>query len=58
MDRFTRDDLRALLANRQTPCVSLFMSTTRGPANQDIRLCQNSLGEAEERLLTGRASCS
>src|SRR5436305_1698917 len=32
MDRFSREDLRALLANRQTPCVSFLMRTTRGVA--------------------------
>jgi Bacterial archaeo-eukaryotic release factor family 7 len=52
MDRFTRDDLRALLANQKTPCVSLFMPTTRGPKNQDKILWKNLLREAEERLLT------
>jgi hypothetical protein len=51
MDQFTRDDLRALLTNRQMPCISVFMPTTRGPANQDKKLWKNLLHEAEERLL-------
>src|SRR5438067_703693 len=51
MDHFSRDDLRALLTNRQTPCVSLFLHTTRGPAHQDQKGWKNLLREAEERLL-------
>src|SRR5262249_17683325 len=50
MDHFSRDDLRALLANRNTPCVSLFLHTTRGPAHQDKKAWKNLLREAEERL--------
>jgi hypothetical protein len=53
MDHFSRDDLRALLANRQTPCVSLFLHTTRGPAHQDNKGWKNLLQEAEERLAAG-----
>src|SRR5438132_12606212 len=52
MDRFTRDDLQALLTNGKTPCVSFFMPSTRGPKHQDKILWKNLLGEAEERLLT------
>jgi hypothetical protein len=50
MDHFSRDDLRALLTNRKTPCVSLFLHTTRGPAHQDHKAWKNLLREAEERL--------
>ncbi len=57
MDRFTRDDLRALLANRQEPCVSVFMPTTRGVSFEDARRWKNLVGQAEERLTAaGRRS--
>jgi hypothetical protein len=52
MDQFSRDDLRSLLTNRQTPCVSVFLRTTRGPANQDKRQWKALLGQAEEQLLS------
>src|SRR5207244_459077 len=50
VDRFSRDDLRALLANRQAPCVSLFMPTTRGVRLEDAKRWKNLVREAEERL--------
>src|SRR5262245_6125038 len=50
MDLFSRDDLRALLTNRQTPCVSLFMPTTRGVRHEDKKRWKNVVREAEECL--------
>jgi len=50
MDRFFRDDITSLLANRQTPCISLFMPTTRGVSHEDNKRWKNLLREAEERL--------
>src|SRR5437870_13633150 len=52
MDHFSRDDLRALLKNTATPCVSFLMRTTRGASQQDKLRWKNQLREAEE-LLTG-----
>lgn len=51
MDEFTRDDLRALLANVQAPCVSLFVPTSRAPKNQDKILWKNLVNRAEHELL-------
>lgn len=50
MDPFSRDDLRALLANRQVPCISLLLPTTRGAAFEDKIRWKNLIREAEERL--------
>jgi hypothetical protein len=57
VDLFTRADLRTLLANRQGPCVSLFMPTTRGVRFEDAKRWKNLVGQAEERLAAaGRRS--
>lgn len=53
MDTLTRNDLKTLLADRQGPCVSLFMPTHRGGAEQDPIRWRNLLAQAEERLATG-----
>jgi hypothetical protein len=50
MDRFTRENLRELLAHGQRPCVSVFMPTTRGPGNADKTAWKNAIREAEQRL--------
>jgi hypothetical protein len=50
MDVFSRDELRVLLGNRQTPCVSMFMPTTRGVKLEDNKRWKNLVREAEERL--------
>src|SRR5439155_10931346 len=50
MELFSRDDLRALLENRRTPCVSVFMPTTRGPKHEDKTRWKNLVADAEERL--------
>lgn len=50
MDLFTRDDLRALLAGHKRPCVSLFMPTHRGGAEEDRIRFRKLLDQAEERL--------
>ncbi len=50
MDLFSREDLRLLVANRQTPCVSMFMPTTRGVRLEDNKRWKNRVREAEERL--------
>src|SRR5262245_38601884 len=52
MDLFTRDDLRALLAQRPGPCVSLFLPTHRGGSAQDPVRFRNLLATAGDRLLT------
>jgi hypothetical protein len=51
MDLFSREDLRLLLANRQTPCVSIFMPTTRGIRLEDNKHWKNQVRQAEERLI-------
>jgi hypothetical protein len=53
MDRFSRDDLRALVANNQAPCVSLLMRTTRGVGQEDKLRWKNQVEKAQE-LLTGQ----
>src|SRR5438105_15349262 len=53
MDLFSRDDLRTLMGNRRTPCVSLFMPTTRGVGHEDTKRWKNLVRKAEERLTTG-----
>ena len=50
MDLFNQEDLRTLLENRQTPCVSLSMSTTRGPGQHDKARWKGVLRQAEARL--------
>jgi hypothetical protein len=50
MDLFTRDDLKALLAEHPSPCISLFMHAHRGGAEEDPIRWRKHLEEAEERL--------
>ena len=50
MELFSRGDVRGLLANRQTPCVSFFMPTTRGVGHEDSKRFKNLVRELEERL--------
>jgi hypothetical protein len=51
MDLFTRDDLKSLLAERSSPCISLFIPTHRGGAEEDPIRWRKHLAEAEERLI-------
>jgi hypothetical protein len=51
MDLFTRADLRALLAEHERPCVSLYMPAHRGGAEEDPIRFRKLLGQAEERLV-------
>lgn len=53
MDLFTRDDLKTLLAEHPSPCVSLFMPAHRGGAEEDPIRWRKHLAEAEERLVKG-----
>ena len=50
MDLFTRADLRDLLAEREGPRASLFMSAHRGGAEEDPIRFRNLLGRVAERL--------
>jgi len=50
MDLFTRDDLKTLLAEHPSPCISLFMPAHRGGAEEDPIRWRKHLAEAEERL--------
>src|SRR5262245_46436178 len=50
MDLFTRQDLRGLLET-SSPCVSLYMPTTRGVALQDRKSWKNLVKDAQERLV-------
>jgi hypothetical protein len=50
MDLFTPEELRALLRNQQTPCLSIFLSTHRGGAEEDPIRWGNCLTEAEDHL--------
>jgi hypothetical protein len=52
MDLFTRADLRELLAERERPCVSLFMPAHRGGAEEDPIRFRKLLGQAEGQLAT------
>ncbi len=51
MDLFTRADLRALLAEHERPCVSLFLPTHHGGAEENPIRFRNLLGQAQERLV-------
>jgi hypothetical protein len=53
MDLVTREDLKALLAEHPSPCISLFMPTHRGGAEEDPIRWRKSWAEAEERLVHG-----
>jgi hypothetical protein len=50
MDLFTRADLRALLAQHERPCLSLFMPAHRGGSEQDPIRFRKLLGQASEQL--------
>jgi len=57
MDLFTQDNLKNLLEERPGPCVSLFIPTHRGGAEEDPIRWRNHLSEAEEVLVkAGRSS--
>jgi hypothetical protein len=51
MDLFTRTDLRALLAEQQGPCVSLFMPAKPGGLDENRIRFKNLLGAADKRLV-------
>lgn len=51
MDLLTRSDLRTLLAEHDGPCVSIFMPTRRGGAEQDPIRFRNLLNQAEKKLV-------
>jgi len=51
MDLFIRDDLKALLAEHGSPCISLFMPTHPGGAEADPIRWRKHLAEAEDRLV-------
>jgi hypothetical protein len=51
MDLFTRKDLKALLAEPRTPCVSIYMPTHRGGREEDPIRWRVHLAEAEENLI-------
>jgi hypothetical protein len=50
MDLLTRDDLKTLLAEPRTPCISFFMPTHRGGGEADPIRWRVHLAEAEKRL--------
>src|SRR5260221_9526161 len=50
MDLFSLADLRKLLENRQTPCVSMFMTTTRGVGQEDNKRWKSLVRQGMERL--------
>src|SRR5947209_16896823 len=58
MDLFSRDDLRTLMGNRRTPCISLFMPTTRGVGHEDNKRYKNLVREVEERLTASGSGAS
>ncbi len=51
MDLFTRNDLKTLLAEHRSPCISLFMPAHRGGAQEDPIRWRKHLAEAEDRLV-------
>ena len=50
MDLLTRHDLKTLLAERQPPCVSIFMPAHRGGAEEDPIRWRTHLAQAEKEL--------
>jgi len=50
MDLFTRDDLKTLIGEHPSPCISLFMPAHRSGAEEDSIRWRKHLAEAEERL--------
>ena len=51
MDIITRTDLKSLVADHPSPCVSLFLPTHRGGAEEDPIRWRKHLHEAEQRLI-------
>ena len=51
MDLFSRDDLKTLLAEHRTPCVSIFMPPHRGGGQEDPIRWRVHVGEAEKHLV-------
>jgi Bacterial archaeo-eukaryotic release factor family 7 len=51
VDLFTRDDLKSLLAKHESPCVSIYIPTHRGGAQEDPIRWRNNLAQAEESLV-------
>jgi hypothetical protein len=51
MDLFTRDDVKTLLAEHPSPCVSLFMPAHRGGSEEDPIRWRKHLAEVEEHLV-------
>jgi len=51
MDLFTRDDVKTLLAEHASPCVSLFLPTHRGGSEEDPIRWRRHLAEAQEHLV-------
>jgi hypothetical protein len=52
MDLITREDLKTLLAEPRTPCVSIFMPTHRGGGEEDLIRWRVHMGEVESQLVT------
>jgi hypothetical protein len=50
MDLFTRDDLKTLIGEHPSPCISLFMPAHRSGAAEDPIRWRKHLAEAEQRL--------
>jgi hypothetical protein len=50
MELFTREDLKLLLADRQGPCVSVYLPTHRGGVQEDVILWKNQLKQAVSLL--------
>jgi hypothetical protein len=50
MDLFTRDDLKTLLAEHLSPCISVYVPAHRGGAEEDPIRWRRHLTEAEEHL--------
>jgi hypothetical protein len=53
MDLLTKEELKTLLVQPRTPCISLFMPTHRGGSEQDPIRGKNLLRRAEDDLLAG-----
>ncbi|MFO0969930.1 MAG: hypothetical protein U0793_30625 [Gemmataceae bacterium] len=53
MDLVTRTDMKELLQAHEAPCVSIFMPTHRGGAEQDPILFRKDLAQARETLVAG-----
>ncbi len=53
VDLLTQEELKTLLVSYRAPCISLFMPTHRGGAEQDPICGKNLLRQAEEHLVVG-----